>query len=153
MIQSQNYTTRQGKDGWGACLPECIIIWVQQRAALSVSISKPQATAGQDCHNNIALSNVPERLRWASLVNGWWESPVSLLETPLSIWRPQLQRTDSKHSRLQRIICIYCYSPLHEILDKMSHSSVPVQYCSSHLVQREKAELRKVCWKSGELIV
>lgn len=41
------------------------------------------------------LLNVPERLRWASLVNGWWDSPVSLLETPLSIWRPQLEWTDT----------------------------------------------------------
>lgn len=32
----------------------------------------------------------PERLR----SDGWWDSPVSLPETPLSIWRPQLEQTD-----------------------------------------------------------
>ena len=50
--------------------------------------------------------SVPERLRWASLVNGWWDSPVSLLETPLSIWRPQLEQKDITITDITELIAI-----------------------------------------------
>lgn len=49
---------------------------------------------------------LPERLRWASLATpGWWISPVSLLETPFSIWRPQLEWTDTMVKHIRHSVC------------------------------------------------